>query len=72
MPEESYYFPEDQEMDLGDLLYFMRQENSSPGIRISAMTGKMDGMDYIMPMKPRAGSSECEGGRMDPDAGYDP
>ena len=47
----SYYFPEDQEMDLGDLLYFMRQENSSPGIRISAMTGKMDGMDYIMPMK---------------------
>ena len=47
----SYYFTETPEMDLGDLLYFMRQENSSPGIRVSAMAGRMDGMDYILPMR---------------------
>ena len=47
----SYYFPNPPEMDLGDLIYCMRQEESSPGIKISAMTGQIDGVDYIMPMK---------------------
>lgn len=48
---EDYYFTETPQMDLGDLIYFMRQENSSTGIRISTMVGRMDGMDYIMPMR---------------------
>lgn len=47
----SYYFPDPPEMDLGDLIYYMRQEESSQGIKISAMTGQIDGVDYIMPMK---------------------
>ena len=47
----SYYFPDPPEMDLGDLIYYMRQEESGQGIKISAMTGQIDGVDYIMPMK---------------------
>lgn len=48
---ENYYFSGGAEYDLGDLIYYIRQENADPGIRISAMAGQAGGMDYIMPMK---------------------
>lgn len=50
-----FYFPDGPEYDLGDLIYYVRQEITDPGIRISAMTGQAGGMDYIMPMK-----NECD------------
>lgn len=47
----NYYFPEDPGQDIGDLLYYMRQDGINPGMKISTMAGQSDGMDYIMPMK---------------------
>lgn len=47
---ETYYFQEKPEGNLGDLLYYHRQEKSSLGIRISTMVGQLDGLDYIYPM----------------------
>ena len=47
----NYYFPEGPKYDLGDLIYYIRQENPDPGIRISTMAGQYDGMDFIMPME---------------------
>lgn len=46
----SYYFPDNEEADLGDLLYYIRQESGNIGLRISAIAGQIDGMDYIPPM----------------------
>lgn len=36
---------------LADLLYYARQENSGLQTRIGIMTGEMEGMEYIAPMK---------------------
>ncbi len=47
----SYYFPEDTGQDLGDLVYCMKQERTDHGLKISSMTGRSGGMDYIMPME---------------------
>lgn len=47
----SYYFPENPEQDLGDLIYYIRQDGINPGMKISTMAGQADGMDYIMPME---------------------
>ena len=47
----NYYFPENPGQDIGDLLYYMRQDRINPGMKISTMAGQADGMDYIMPMK---------------------
>ena len=47
----SYYFPEETEQDLGDLIYCMKQERTDHGLKISSMTGRSGGMDYIMPME---------------------
>lgn len=47
----SYYFPENPEQNLGDLIYYMRQDGIIPGMKISTMAGQSDGMDYIMPME---------------------
>ena len=47
----SYYFPEKTEQDLGDLIYCMKQERTDHGLKISSMTGRSGGMDYIMPME---------------------
>lgn len=47
----SYYFPEKPEQDLGDLIYCMKQERTDHGLKISSMTGRSGGMDYIMPME---------------------
>ena len=46
-----HYFPEDTSYDLGDLIYFLKQERTDYGLKISSMTGQYGRMDYIMPMK---------------------
>lgn len=46
-----YYFPEKAALDMGDLLYYMKQEETNLGVRVSAMAGQLSGMDYLMPMK---------------------
>ena len=45
------YFQEDPGQNIGDLLYYMRQDGINPGMKISTMAGQLDGMDYIMPVK---------------------
>lgn len=50
-----YYFSERKEKNLADLLYFMRQEEVNIGVKISAMAGQSEKMDYIMPME-----NECD------------
>lgn len=47
----SYYFPEETEYDLGDLIYCMKQERADHGLKISSMAGRLGGMDFIMPME---------------------
>ena len=47
----SYYFPDSPAKNLGDLVYYIKQETGDPGIRISSMAGQTGGMDYIMPME---------------------
>lgn len=46
-----YYFSDACGYDMGDLLYYVRQEGVSQGIRISIMTDQTKGLDYIFPMK---------------------
>lgn len=45
-----YYFPENTGNNLGDLLYYIRQEKGNLGLRISAMAGQIGEVDYISPM----------------------
>lgn len=47
----NYYFSHTCGYDMGDLLYYVRQEGESQGIRISIMTDQTKGLDYIFPMK---------------------
>lgn len=44
------YFPESQGKNLGDLLYFSRQEQSNLGMQISMMVGQLGQLDYVEPM----------------------
>ena len=46
----SYYFPEETEHNLTDLLYYLRQDKANIGLRISAMAGRSGALDYISPM----------------------
>lgn len=46
----SYYFPDQTGQNLGDLLYYIRQEKGNLGLRVSAMTGKLGELNYIAPM----------------------
>lgn len=46
-----YYFSENPGQDVGDLLYYMRQDGINPGMKISTMAGQAGGMDYIFPME---------------------
>lgn len=46
-----YYFPEETEYDLGDLIYCMKQERADHGLKLSSMAGRLGGMDFIMPME---------------------
>lgn len=48
---ENHYFQDDTGSDLGDLLYFMKQEDINTGFKINMTAGQMEGMDYILPMK---------------------
>lgn len=36
--------------NLGDLLYYMRQENGNTALRLSTMLGKLEDLDYIPPI----------------------
>lgn len=45
-----FYFPEQQERNLGDLLYHLRQEKGNLGMRISMIAGQYENLDYIMPI----------------------
>lgn len=45
-----YYFPERTGQDLGDLLYYIRQEKGNLGLRISMMAGQAGNLDYVFPM----------------------
>ena len=47
----NYYFSDACGYDMGDLLYYVRQDGASQGIRISIMTDQTQGLDYIFPMK---------------------
>ena len=47
----NYYFPEDTGSDMGDLLYYMRQDKINLGLKLSTMVGQSEGVDYIMPME---------------------
>ena len=47
----NYYFPEDTGSDMGDLLYYMRQDKINLGLKLSTMVGQSEGVDYIMPMR---------------------
>lgn len=44
-------FPEETRRDLADLLYFVRQESSNFGLRVSTVVSQMDELDYVPPMK---------------------
>lgn len=47
---EDFYFPEQTGQNLGDLLYYVRQEKGNLGLRISMMAGQNENLDYILPM----------------------
>lgn len=47
----AYLFPDNNGYDMGDLLYCIRQDSMNQGIKISTMTGQINGLDYILPMK---------------------
>lgn len=44
-------FPEETKRDLGDLLYFARQESGNFGLRVSTVVSQMEELDYVPPMK---------------------
>lgn len=46
----NFYFPENGGHNLEDLLYYIRQEKGNLGLRISAMAGQMQDLDYVLPM----------------------
>lgn len=47
----NYYLPEEAGMNLGDLLYCMKQENINPVWKISTLISHMNGLDYIAPIR---------------------
>ena len=46
-----HYFQHGADRDLGDLLYFLKQEREDWGLKLSSMAVRKNGMDYILPMK---------------------
>lgn len=44
------YFSEKTEQNLGDLLYYLRQNKGNLGMRISMIVGQDDNLDYITPI----------------------
>ena len=47
----NYYLPEESGMNLGDLLYYMKQESINPVWKISTLISHMNGVDYIAPIR---------------------
>lgn len=45
-----HYFSAQQDQNLGDLLYYAKQEAGNIGLRISMMTNQMENLDYILPI----------------------
>lgn len=45
-----YYFPESREQNLGDLLYYSRQDTGRFGAELQMAAGQDEGVDYIMPI----------------------
>lgn len=45
-----FYFKGEKNQDLGDLLYYLKQERIDYGLKASLMTGQYKQLDYIMPM----------------------
>lgn len=43
-------FEREESKNLGDVLYYAKQENSNLGIRLNTMIRQMDGLDYIPPI----------------------
>ena len=46
-----YCVPIREKADLGDLLYYAKQEQESFGLRLGGMVCQMSGIDYIQPMR---------------------
>lgn len=46
----NYYFPDNAGHNLEDILFYIRQEKGNLGLRISAMAGQIQELDYISPM----------------------
>ncbi len=44
------YFQEEMEQNLGDLLYYLRQNKGNLGMRVSMIAGQDEKLDYIMPI----------------------
>lgn len=44
-------FPKEEAKDLGDLLYYARQEQKNLALRINMMSGQMGELEYIAPMR---------------------
>lgn len=47
----NYYLPEEAGMNLGDLLYYMKQESINPVWKISTLISHLNGLDYIAPIR---------------------
>lgn len=45
-----FYFPQNPGQNLGDLLYYIRQDKGNLGLRISAMAGQSGELDYVAPI----------------------
>lgn len=45
-----FYFKGEKNQDLGDLLYYLKQERIDYGLKASLMTGQYKQLDYIMPI----------------------
>lgn len=45
-----FYFQNGKNQDLGDLLYYLKQERVDYGLKTSLMTGQYEKLDYIMPI----------------------
>lgn len=45
-----FYFPQNPGQNLGDLLYYIRQDKGNLGLRISAMAGQTGELDYVAPI----------------------
>lgn len=43
-------FAREESKNLGDILYYLKQENSNLGLRLGAMVKQQEGLDYIPPI----------------------